>query len=515
METHTPPQLSEPLLKESMKELLKVSAFINSKADPAVMAAFAAPPSLLALVGITIVLIGIVWAIAETANYYEIRNNWATYRCMPSVTPFAKFYGHDLAETMSFCVGEAVKAHAGSVINPLYAGINEVTGVVEGVFDKVESVEGGVVGLLKGFEGFVVNFANSLRLVGTRVRMSFIRVKEIFERVYGIFIAFAYAAISAITFGENLVCNPLVTFVAGFAGVDICCFAPETQLVLVDGQHKAISDVRIGDVLEGGARVCSTYVFDGTQTPMYMLHGIHVSGNHYICRPENGTLIHVCDHPDAKPAACLPRLWCIGTTNNLMSVYAPSGRTLVFADYEESSDPAVILEAQMAAEIALNGCPAHTHLADYSLGLDPRVLVFMEDGGWLPIDRVRIGMRLASGDAVIGTIREECDAVCVSPGGIVVSAAQLVFADRKRGWVRAGTVWPVGLGRGSILVHLMVSGGQNITIANTAEVLTVRDYAEVTSLDMQAPYDFALATRKVEAGRNLGSIPETTTTNEQ
>jgi hypothetical protein len=488
-----PPQLSEPLLKESMKELLKVGAFINSKGDPAVMAAFATPPSFLALVGLTLVLIGIVWAISETANYYEIRRNWATYRCMPSVTPFAKFYGHDLAETMSFCVGEAVKAHSASVIGPLYAGINEVTGIVEGVFDKVESVEGGVVGLLKGFEGFIVNFANSLRLVGTRVRMSFIRVKEIFERVYGIFIAFAYAAISAITFGENLVCNPLVTFVAGFAGVDICCFAPDTQIVLGDGSRKSIRDVRIGDVLEGGAEVCSTYVFDGTQTPMYILHGIHVSGNHYVCRPEDGALIHVSDHPLARSAPTLPRLWCLGTTNNLMSVASSSGRTIVFADYEESSDPAVVLEAQMTAEIALNGAPAHTHIADYSLGLDSRVLVFMEDGAWMPIEHVGIGARLSSGARVIGVIREVCESVCVSPGGIVVSAAQLIYADRVRGWLRAGTMWPAQEAPNTVLVHLMIDGGQNITIANTTEVLTVRDYAEVSSLDMQAPYDIAIS----------------------
>jgi hypothetical protein len=125
----------------------------------------------------------------------------------------------------------------------------------------------------------------------------------------------------------------------------------------------------------------------------------------------------------------------------------------------------------------------------------------MEDGGWLPIEHVGIGARLASGDAVIGTIREECESVCVSPGGIVVSAAQLIYMDRVRGWVRAGTVLPVTSGQGSILVHLMVSGGHNITIANTVEVLTVRDYAEITSLDIQTPYDSALATRKVEVHR--------------
>lgn len=482
------PQLSEDLLHESMNELLKVGAFIRTKGDPAVMRTFQKPPSLLALLGLTIVLGLVAWAVSEAANYYEITNNWAKYRCVPSVTPFAKFYGHDLATTMNFCVGEAVKAHAGGVINPIYDGINAVTGVVDTVYTKVEAVEGGVGQLLTGFESFMVNFVNSFRLLGTRVRMSFVRIKDIFERVYGIFIAFAYAAISAITFGENLVCNPLVTFVAGFAGVDICCFAPETRVVMADGSTKAICDVAIGDRLMGDAVVCSTYLFDGTDTLMYRAHGVHVSGNHYICQPHDGAMVHVREYAGATVAEPLQRLWCLGTSTNIIPVQAPSGRTVLFADYEESSDPAVIAAAQRMAEVALNGAANGPIVEDYSLGLDPRALILMEGGDWAPLHTIAVGSRLSNGAVVKGVIREICEAICESPtSGLCVSAAQLIRGPDGR-WVRATTVWPlkeIPL----ILYHLMIDNNASIQMANGHEVLEVRDYAEVTSLDMQAPYD--------------------------
>ena len=242
-------QLPENMLQKLSEDMFEAMAYLKTNGDPRVMASFISPPSLLVLMGLTLLMVLIAAGLAAMSNYQNVRANWAEYRCDPSITPFAKFYGYNLEETVNFCIGQSVKEHAPGVIDPIYSGINKITGVVDGVYTKVEAVEGGVSGLLSGFKTFLVNFENSFRLLGTRIRMAFIRVKDIFARVYGIFIAFAYAAISAITFGENLICNPLVTFVAGFAGVDICCFAPETQVHMADGSLRPIPTVVIGDEL--------------------------------------------------------------------------------------------------------------------------------------------------------------------------------------------------------------------------------------------------------------------------
>lgn len=456
-------------------------------------------PSLLSFVGLTAVLGIIAYVIAEISNYREIRRNWTEFRCHPQIAPFAKFYGHDLQETMNFCIGESVKQHAPGVITPIYEGINKAIGVVDGVYTSAKSIESGVVGLLSGFERFVMDFVNSFRLVGTRVRMSLVRIKDIFARIYGTFISFAYAAISAITFGENLVCNPLVTFVAGFAGVDICCFAPNTRIFLENGETAAISEVEIGTRLYGGDVVTSRYLFDGRSTRMFRIHGVHISGNHYVRNPDTSDMIHAEEHPDAVSAESLPEIWCLATSNNSIPVERSDGRALVCADYEESYDPLIVAEAQIAAERVLNGPSQMTGppVPDFSLGIDPGALVMMGDGSARPIADVHLGDVLVNGTRVVGVIREECTTLTYLPiSETVVSAAQLIFRDRH--WQRAGNVFaPVVIaGDKQILVHLMLAGGEDQVIQimdpHTHRTYLLRDYAEVEDDAVQAPYDRAM-----------------------
>ena len=433
-----------------------------------------------------------LYIVLQIADYAEIRRNWPVYRCQPSISPFAKFYGYDPTETMNFCIGQAVKEHSGAVIKPIYAGINEVNSVVEDIYGSVTAVEGGVKGLLAGFANFVVNFVSSFNLVGVRIRMSLIMVKEIFQRVFGIFIAFVYSAIAALTFGENLVCNPLTTFVGNLAGVDLCCFAPGTQIRMADGSVRPIDEIVNGHQLADGAVVTSIYLFDGTEgcDGMVSIHGVHVSGNHAVRGPD-GDWVRADAHPAAVPMPRLPYLFCLGTTTNTIPVVALSEEDLIFTDYEESSDPDVISTAQAAAEMALNQSSAAIGrtVPDYSLGLDPSALVEMEDGWAVPLSTVPLGAKLAGGARVIGLVDEHCESICVGPGGLLMSAAQLVNVSGR--WVRAAHHYRtagVGAGEGMVLMHLMLAGGDGSFVISSGDVeVQVRDYNEWTGI--QAVYD--------------------------
>ena len=487
-------QIPNEVLQRSIKDLQEAAAAIGSHNNPVVLASFIRPPSTVVLALISVVLLIIAIILAQISNYREIQRNWSTYRCDPAVAPFAEFYGFSLSETLNFCTSEAVREHAGGVIDPIYQGIAKVNGVVDGVYSQVQSIAGGVGGLLSGLREFVANFISSMRLLGTRVRMTFIRMKEIFGRVYGLFISFAYAAISAITFGENLICNPLVVFLGTITGVDICCFAPDTPIRMADGSTRWISQIRIGDQLAGGAEVESLYLFSGEDTKMCRLFGIHVSANHYI-KTENGQMIRVGDHPDAVAAECLPRLWCLGTSTHTIPV-----DLITFADYEESSDPAVIAEAQRIAEMELNkGLPPGPTVPDYGLGLDPSFHVHMVSGAWKPITQVRIDDQLMGGGIVKGVISEMCEKQVKLPGGNWVSAAQLLLWEGV--WRRAANIWP-SHNRETTMYHLMVTANLPFTIRNEGEVFVVWDYAELTSEAIQKPYD-AVLTNKVDSGAIL------------
>jgi hypothetical protein len=493
-------QLSPELRTETRLLLERIAA---QQGGPYVESSIKASPGFAVLVTITLTLGFITYIISELANYYEIKRHWSHYRCHPSVTPFAKFYGHDLTETMNFCVGQAVAAHAPGVIRPIEEGVTKVMGVVDEVYEKAKSVEGGISQLVGGFERFVLEFANAMRTIGTRIRMSVIRIKEIFERVHGIFISFAFAAISAITFGENLICNPLVTFIGTIAGVDVCCFAPGTLVKTAEGTTKPIEAVRIGDHLWRSGEVTSTYKFHGLLTPMVSIRGIVVSGNHYIWDDAVHGMVRADRHSEADICASVPVLYCLGTSSNWIPIVDASGqRVLMCADYEESSEPEVVAAAQSAAETALNGFSGPT-VQDYSLGLDPTLFVQMGDGSWILADSVRIGDVLASGAWVVGIVTEECDSICITPGYKMVSAAQLVQQEEGGPWTRAAHLWPTLGNYTRRLMHFITSDGGSLIVADSLDSTpyAVRDYQEWAGPEVQSIYDAAMIDIKQGASR--------------
>ena len=483
-------QIGEDALRTAIRANSLWMTSMGSAADPALMNTFHVPFSPLIAIGITLVFFFIVLVVVAMNSYSVVRANWSTYQCQPDITPFAAFYGYSLKDTMSFCVGELVKEHAPGVINPIYNAVEEIMGVVDGVYEEAISIEGEVTGLLSGFEAFVVNFMNSMRLVGTQIRMSAVRIKDIFGRLYGSFFSIVFAAISAITFGSNLVCNPLIVFVAGLAGADICCFHPDTLVAMNDGDHKRICDITIGEQLEDGVIVTSLYEFNGTQTKMVSIYGIHVSGNHYI--RSAGRMIRAENHHAAIPCVSFSRIWCLGTNRNTIPVLNWIGAIEEFADYEESEEPDVIRASQEVAERALNGpLGVGPPVADYSLGVDPNALVLMANGSWKPLHQIQIGDALAPDlNIVSATITEFCQKVRKTPDDVLLSAAQLV--QQKQQWIRSTFLYE-SADAFFLLRQLFVTKGYFIVRARAGTKLYyVRDYREASSPDLQAPYDAAL-----------------------
>ena len=491
IESKDPPQIAFDALQTALHANALWMTSMGSAGDPALLGTFHVPFSPIYAIGIGLAFAAIIFVLVAMNSYKIIRANWPFYRCQPEITPFASFYGHNLKETMNFCVGELVKEHAPGVINPIYAAVEEIMGVVDGVYEEAESIESGVVGLLSGFEAFVVNFMNSMRLVGTQIRMSAVRIKDIFGRLYGSFFSIVFAGISAITFGNNLVCNPLIVFIADLAGADICCFHPDTVIAMDDGTQKRICQIKIGEKLEEGVIVTSVYEFDGRQTDMVSIHGIKVSSNHYI--RSAGRMVRAENHPAAYSCASYPRIWCLGTNQNTIPVLNQIGLVEEFADYEESEEPGVIYRAQEAAERILNGPYVSPGLpvADYSLGVDPSALVLMASGHWKPLHEIQIGDLLSPhSNIVTATILEYCQQCQQTPDGVILSAAQLVKQGSQ--WTRATYVYPA-TGSMFILRHLFVSKGYYIVRSRAGtQLYTVRDYREADSPELQAPYDEAL-----------------------
>jgi hypothetical protein len=160
----------------------------------------------------------------------------------------------------------------------------------------------------------------------------------------------------------------------------------------------------------------------------------------------------------------------------------------MFTDYEECSEPSIQRKAQAAAEQTLNrDTDGFTYIPDFSLGIDGAALILLQRTE-KSLHSIEIGDVLSSGSTVVGIVKERCSTCVATPGGTVMSAAQLVFDRKKRRWVRATTLYPTVRGTYT-LSHLILSDNAPISVSEATDILSLRDYMEVHHVTIQEPYD--------------------------
>jgi hypothetical protein len=326
--------------------------------------------------------------------------------------------------------------------------------------------------------------------------MSFIKMNNLMGRVFGTMFAVIFMGMSALTAANNTANNDLVVFLSEF------CFDPSTPVKMADGSYLAIVHLQIGDELapifgtNHVPRVTSTFVFDGSRTPMVTIGDVTVSSQHFV--EYKGEWIHAGAHPSAIPRPSIPTMICLNVTGNQFYV---GHQEIKVRDYDEDNSPGTAAEAMRIALSALKG----RHLdklesseeLDYSLGFDPAFEVELASGVWKPAHQVRIGDTLAGGDRVVGIVRESCPNTVYIPGGGFVSEAQLVhYGDM---WDRAATHWPiVRVNDNRTLIQFVMENGRPIIArvggsSSDTKTFYFRDYREVPLPEMETPYEQAVA----------------------
>jgi hypothetical protein len=139
------------------------------------------------------------------------------------------------------------------------------------------------------------------------------------------------------------------TAIGGAASV--FCFSPNTPVILADGSLRPISQLSVGTELLDGAKVEGMFIFDGSETPLYDLNGIMVSGTHLVYNAHTKTYMEVASHPDAHLTDNKSKyVYCPITTTRHVPVQNSYGQLTIFCDWEEvSSDEA---EAEWATAVA-------------------------------------------------------------------------------------------------------------------------------------------------------------------
>jgi len=272
------------------------------------------------------------------------------------------------------------------------------------------------------------------------------------------------------------------------------CFAKGTMVKLADGTTRSIETIKLGDTVQGGGRVTAVHTFRGYDT-FYVIHGIHVTGDHLVVDPEETTRrIRASDHPAAvkSSAPWFSRdLWCLTTTTRCIPCVSTVG-IIQFADWEEISDSDITALTKWYNEVwsRLNGSrPPPRKVAEYVLnseaGLSPDCLVPCMDWRGRRINKcirdINIGDRVYDSDTTITMVVGKV----VIAGDQSTDAVEIIGADGVQlvscaSWMKQGRLWkPVsGVIREThpvVWEHLYTHSGQFLIGGNQL----IRDASDV------------------------------------
>jgi hypothetical protein len=419
-----------------------------------------------------------MYGIAAFSNIQEVKKDWANQRCSPMIMPFASLFGYDAKENFEFCMGKIFSSHSSPILGSIGAIFSQFTSLLQSIFNSVNSIRNIIASLGGGINVIFQEFTDRITNFFFQLRLSAIRLKTLFGRMYASLFSVMYMGLSGITGMSNFT----NTYLFGF--LDTFCFPEDTQLLALKGTTYysiPIKDVKIGDVLLPGlTRVTATFQFYSKGQPMVRIGDVVVSTNHYI--RHEGRLIMAGNHPHAIPMGPWKSnkpLYCLNTENHTIPV-----GYLTFMDYDETSEgDAATLQF---IEKRLNG-RANQGKYDYKdacFAIQENARIKLEKGVCEAKD-VKIGDRLSTGGEVVGLIRREVTEVCQLPNGIEITPATLHWDPAVERWKRYGEHKTYHTVAPKVFVSLVVVPHSQIELEDGTRV---RDYMELCSPDAEMHY---------------------------
>jgi hypothetical protein len=441
------------------------------------------------MVGFVILLFVMIsiWAILlGSADTSEISNNWAQYRCQPTVMPFASFFGHDTTENFNFCLKGIMNNTAGPLLSPIFTILGSFLGVITNLMNVANSLRLQFATFLGGVNTIFQNFADRFKQLTFKIQMTAAQMKQLIGRLYATFFALIYMSMSGIRAMENFGDTVLFKF------LDTFCFDPDT-LVDIEGKGRVpVKQVEIGDIFtKTGSRVTSTFRFRADGQPMVKLPGeILVSTNHFIQLPDS-SFARAEKHPLAVPAGdwsggSARPLICFNTSTHTIPV-----GDFIFADYDETEDADNITMNWI--EHALNATASFNTFKtfSYTTVFDPSIRIRMADGSLSKVKDLVLHANTSQG-RVIGIVKKEVSLICISDTGERISPGLLLWKESMNKWIRAGDLYrKEPLKTPEIFMNVIIAKGKSVETANGS---VFRDYVEVHSPEAETFYAQAMTT---------------------
>jgi hypothetical protein len=412
----------------------------------------------------------------QLANISSIKANWANERCSPMIMPFASLFGYNAKENFDFCLGRIFRTHSEPYMGSMGSIFGQFGGMLQTLFQSMSSMRNTIASMGGGINLMFQEFTDRISTFFFRLRISAIRLKTLFGRMYAILFSIMYMGTSGIAGMTSFTNTSLFSFLNTF------CFPGDTLLCIQDKtgvRRVPIKDIRIGDILmPGHCPVTATFQFYAKGQPMVQLGSTIVSTNHYVYH--EGKRIQAGDHPfaiDKGPWASEEPLYCLNTANH----HLPVG-PLVFMDYDETA--AADTATMNMIDRRINGTP-HAPLKDYPFtesgcAMGEHVRIKTLSGIKRAVD-LQIGDRLSTGCTVVGWIRRHVTEVCDHAGTLVTPAT--LYWDTTQ-WRRYGDTHPIRKDPCELLSFVVTPHSQ----MEWEDGTIIRDYMEWCSPDAEQYY---------------------------
>jgi len=422
-----------------------------------------------------------LFGMSSFTSFQHIKDDWANQRCNPLMMATAGLFGHNTKDNFEFCMGKIFTTHSAPHMGSITTIFGSFTTLLGSIFDSINSMRNTIASLGGGINVVFQEFTDRITMFFYTLRMSAIRLKMLFARMYAILFSVMYMGLSGIT-GMSSFTN---TFLFSF--LDTFCFPGSTEVIVSTHgrlEKVPIKEVKIGDILMPGAcKVTATFSFYAKGQPMVLLGNTVVSTNHYL--KYQGKNIKAGNHPLAIPIGVWNSdeyLYCLNTANHIIPV-----GLLDFLDYDETSE--ADYDTMKMIEDRINGLPPMQKeylysFKEYGFGLGEDVRIRVKNGTntiALRMIDIRVGDVLSTGSTVVGLIRKQITEICIVDG-VEITPSTLYWNGAI--WERIGNVHP-WYRVAKECISLIVAPTSQIELENG---MYVRDYMELCSPDAELYY---------------------------
>lgn len=491
----------------------------------------------------TLVLTGLVAAIIVNADLEGIRQNWETRRCEVPVMMAAALLkpkdssmsGFEYTQSnFKFCMSNVANSALRTAFAPLYAVIGKQVDAMKMVQIPLNGVRA-MIARAKGiFEQYLGDQAQKYNVIAIAMRKTWQHLVFAMGRIQAIVFSIVYMGLSANALFQNMiefvffvikvfiiilismiillffVLLPTIPAILGviavMASVGIgtsglagpFCVDPEAMVRMADGSHKRLGSIQCGDMLQSNDPMRQNIVegileADATTTPLVSIRGVKMSGSHRVY--VKGTWILAEEHPEAIHLGIerLKRLICLNTTQHEVPIVTEQSGTLLVGDWEEVDSAEGRRAWIETVDMLLNrgsfsGAPQPTAVPLVS----PRINVYKEGVGSVPISTIQIGDTILSKDQVTTKVT-----------GIYKGQLSVMEQSDSPEWVSDGVwkwvankFWTCGLGiqesrQGEIKQEgvFLVTEDEMFLIQSAGRQILVRDFTEVGASRIHETYE--------------------------